>query len=96
MNTVTSQSVKFGQFDFDAATSELKRGGAAVKLQAQPAKVLGVLVSRAGALVTRQELQQAVGGDNFVEFDQGLNFWWCPSVSLMKLLSVYTISCRVC
>lgn len=74
MNTETSYEVKFGHFNFNLATGELKKNGASVKLQAQPAKVLGVLVNHAGALVTRQELQQAVWGDNFVEFDQGLNF----------------------
>jgi TolB-like protein/DNA-binding winged helix-turn-helix (wHTH) protein/Tfp pilus assembly protein PilF len=74
MDTPTSQRVKFGRFEFNPATGELKKAGVAVKLQAQPAKVLGLLIRRAGELVTRQELQQEVWGENFVEFDQGLNF----------------------
>lgn len=74
MNIPTVQQVQFGRFTFTLGTGELKKNGAPIKLQSQPAKVLGVLVSRAGELVTRQELQQAVWGDNFVEFDQGLNF----------------------
>lgn len=74
MSTRTVPQVQFGRFTFNPGTGELKKNGAPIKLQSQPAKVLGVLVSRAGELVTRQELQQAVWGDNFVEFDQGLNF----------------------
>lgn len=74
MSTQTVPQVQFGRFTFNPGTGELKKNGAPIKLQSQPAKVLGVLVSRAGELVTRQELQQAVWGDNFVEFDQGLNF----------------------
>lgn len=74
MKAATSHQVKFGLFDFNLATGELKKGGVAVKLQAQPAKVLGLLIHRAGELVTRHEIQQEVWGENFVEFDQGLNF----------------------
>lgn len=74
MTTPTIQQVQFGRFTFNPGTGELKKNGAPIKLQSQPGKVLGVLVSHAGELVTRQELQQAVWGDNFVEFDQGLNF----------------------
>ncbi len=74
MNIPMSQQVRFGLFDFNLATGELKKGGATVKLQTQPAKVLGLLIRRAGELVTRREIQQQVWGENFVEFDQGLNF----------------------
>jgi|CXWL01.1.fsa_nt_gi TolB-like protein/DNA-binding winged helix-turn-helix (wHTH) protein/Flp pilus assembly protein TadD len=66
--------VRFGPFHFNRATGELKRLDVRVKLQAQPARVLGILIDRAGSLVIRQELQRAVWGENVVEFDQGLNF----------------------
>ncbi|MCI0488482.1 MAG: winged helix-turn-helix domain-containing protein, partial [Blastocatellia bacterium] len=55
-------------------SGELIEAGQIVKLQAQPSKVLVFLVRRAGKLVTRAEIQQHVWGDNFVDFDQGLNF----------------------
>jgi TolB-like protein/DNA-binding winged helix-turn-helix (wHTH) protein len=46
-----------------------------VHLQQQPAKVLELLLRRAGELVTRDEIRAAVWGqDTFVNFDQGLNF----------------------
>lgn len=70
----TQRRVQFGLFDFNPDTGELRKAGEIIRLQAQPAKVLAVLLRHAGELVSRQELQQQVWGDNFVEFDQGLNF----------------------
>jgi TolB-like protein/DNA-binding winged helix-turn-helix (wHTH) protein/Tfp pilus assembly protein PilF len=66
---------KFRSFDLDAVAGELRSSGAIVKLQPQPLKVLILLVSRAGQLVTREEIRQEVWGDNtFVDFEHGLNF----------------------
>jgi len=67
--------VRFGLFEFDVATRELRREGALVRLQPQPAEVLAVLVGRAGEVVSREALRDAIwGGDTFVDFDRGLNF----------------------
>src|SRR5713226_5095260 len=56
-------------------TGELRRNGTSLKLQPQPAKVLALLVSRPGEIVTRQDLAQEVwGSETFVDFEQGLNF----------------------
>lgn len=66
---------RFGIFEFDAANQELRRDGMLVRLQSQPAQVLACLIGRAGAVVSREELRQAVwGSDTFVDFDRGLNF----------------------
>jgi DNA-binding winged helix-turn-helix (wHTH) protein/TolB-like protein len=66
---------RFGLFDFDPARGELRRDGEPVRLQAQPAQVLAVLLSNAGEVVTRDTLRQAVWGtETFVDFDRGLNF----------------------
>jgi DNA-binding winged helix-turn-helix (wHTH) protein/TolB-like protein len=68
-------AVRFGIFEFDPATRELRREGTPVRLQAQPAQVLAVLVARSGEVVTREELRQAVwGSETFVDFERGLNF----------------------
>jgi TolB-like protein/DNA-binding winged helix-turn-helix (wHTH) protein/Tfp pilus assembly protein PilF len=68
-------SVRFADFELDLRTGELRRRGATLKLQRQPAKVLSLLVSRAGEVVTRQELAQQVwGSETYVDFEQGLNF----------------------
>jgi TolB-like protein/DNA-binding winged helix-turn-helix (wHTH) protein len=67
--------VCFENFDLDLRTGELRRDGLSLNLPAQPAKILAVLVGRAGEVVTRAELAQQVWGDDtFVNFDQGLNF----------------------
>jgi DNA-binding winged helix-turn-helix (wHTH) protein/TolB-like protein len=67
--------VTFGIFDFDVESGELRRDGVAVRLQGQPTQVLAVLVRRAGEVVTREELRQAIwGSDTFVDFDRGLNY----------------------
>ncbi len=66
---------RFGSFDFDLPTRELRRNGIPVRLQAQPAQVLALLLSRAGEVVTREELRTSVwDADTFVDFDRGLNF----------------------
>jgi DNA-binding winged helix-turn-helix (wHTH) protein/TolB-like protein len=67
---------RFGPFTLDLENELLLRGGERVPLQPQPMKVLLLLGARAGELVTRQELQRAVWGEEtFVDFNQGLN--WC-------------------
>ena len=46
-----------------------------MRLQSQPARVLGCLLQHAGQIVSREELQREVWGEStFVDFDHGLNF----------------------
>jgi DNA-binding winged helix-turn-helix (wHTH) protein/TolB-like protein len=72
---MTRPRVRFGPFDFDAASGDLRRDGAPVRLQPQPAAVLAMLVAHAGDIVTRDELRRAIWGpETFVDFDRGLNF----------------------
>jgi len=67
--------IRFGLFDFDPATRELRREGVVVKLQSQPAQVLGLLLAAPGEVVSRESMRQALWGDKtFVDFDRGLNF----------------------
>lgn len=67
--------LRFGVFELDSRTGELRKSGALVRLQPQPLKVLALLAGRAGELVTREEIQQQVwGGETFVDFEQGLNY----------------------
>ena len=66
---------RFGLFELDGDSLDLRRQGQPVHLQAQPKQVLACLLRNAGRIVTREELQQAVWGDQtFVDFDRGLNF----------------------
>jgi TolB-like protein/DNA-binding winged helix-turn-helix (wHTH) protein/Tfp pilus assembly protein PilF len=66
--------VRFGVFEFDFSTRELRSNGRRVPLQSQPAQVLALLLSNAGRIVTRDELRAAIWStDTFVEFDTALN-----------------------
>ncbi len=72
---MTAGRFRFGLFELDAATCELRREGALVRLQSQPAQVLACLVARPGEVVSREELRKAIwGSETFVDFDRGLNF----------------------
>jgi TolB-like protein/DNA-binding winged helix-turn-helix (wHTH) protein/Tfp pilus assembly protein PilF len=67
--------VVFGDYEFDCHTGVLSHNGTTLALQPQPAKMLSVLVSRAGEVVTREELAEQVwGSDTHVDFEHGLNF----------------------
>ena len=68
-------TVRFGEFEFDSLAGELRRDGATTRLEPQPARVLALLVERAGGVVSREELQQRVwSADTFVDFERGLNY----------------------
>ncbi len=69
-----STRLRFGPFIFDPARGHLERDGIFVALQSQPARVLGLLVSRPGELVTRDELRREIWGGTWVDFNQGLNY----------------------
>src|SRR5690349_13856193 len=66
--------VRFGVFEMDVRTGELRKHGVRLKIQDQPFQVLQVLLERPGELVTREELQARIwSNDTFVDFDQSLN-----------------------
>ena len=67
-------TIRFGVFDLDLQTGELRRKGVKVALQEQPFRVLALLVAQPGELVTRDELRRALWAEAvFVDFDHGLN-----------------------
>jgi eukaryotic-like serine/threonine-protein kinase len=66
--------IRFGSFELDLKTRELRKRGIKIKLQDQPFDVLAVLLERPGQLVTREQLQARIwAGNTFVDFDRGLN-----------------------
>ena len=66
---------RFGEFELDSERGTLVRNGRRVRIQPQPLRVLTYLIDRAGAVVTRDDLRQAIWDQaTFVEFDQGLNY----------------------
>jgi TolB-like protein/Flp pilus assembly protein TadD len=67
--------IRFGDFEFNEQTLELRKQGAPIRVQQQPARVLAFLLNHQGTLVTRQQIQEAIwGNDTFVDFEQNLNF----------------------
>ena len=66
--------VRFGVFELDARSGELRSKGSRVKLQDQPLQVLLAVLEKPGQVVTREELRARLWpADTFVDFDHGLN-----------------------
>ena len=65
---------RFGTFEVNFQTGELRHAGQKVKLQEQPFQLLAALLERPGEIVTREELRSKLWPeDTFVDFDHGLN-----------------------
>jgi TolB-like protein/DNA-binding winged helix-turn-helix (wHTH) protein/thioredoxin-like negative regulator of GroEL len=65
---------RFGLFEADLNTSELRKSGVKIKLQEHPFQILALLLKHRGELVTREELRKELWpADTFVDFDVGLN-----------------------
>jgi Tol biopolymer transport system component/DNA-binding winged helix-turn-helix (wHTH) protein len=70
----TPKVVRFGTYEVDLRSGELRKNGLKVRLTGQPFQILAILLERPGELVTREELQKRLWpGDTFVDFDRGLN-----------------------
>ena len=66
---------KFGTFEFDTDSRELTKNGRAIALEPQPAKALALLLAKAGDVVSRDQLRDAVwGSDTHVDFDRGIAY----------------------
>jgi TolB-like protein/DNA-binding winged helix-turn-helix (wHTH) protein/Flp pilus assembly protein TadD len=66
--------VRFGVYEVDLRSAELRKHGLRIKLQARPFKVLATLLLGGGEVVTREELRKELWpADTFVDFDHGIN-----------------------
>ncbi len=69
-----SRTIRFGVFEADLHSGEVRKSGNRVKLQDQPFKVLQILLERPGSLVTREELQSRIWPDeSYGDFDHAVN-----------------------
>jgi DNA-binding winged helix-turn-helix (wHTH) protein len=67
--------LRFGAFELDAASGELRKSGVPIKLRLQAVQVLLMLAERAGHIVTREEIRERLWSDNtFVDFERSINF----------------------
>jgi DNA-binding winged helix-turn-helix (wHTH) protein len=74
LRTDSATLLRFEGFELDVRTRELRRDGRSVKLQDLPVKLLMLLASRPGELVTREEIERGLWGeDQFVDFEHGIN-----------------------
>jgi Tol biopolymer transport system component/DNA-binding winged helix-turn-helix (wHTH) protein len=72
--TAPTHVVRFGVFEVDLHTGELRKQGLKIKLQEQPFQVLAMLLERPGEVVTREEIQQKLWPeDTFVDFEHSIN-----------------------
>src|SRR6266566_4127592 len=68
------RSVRFGPFEVDLCSGELRKEGVKIKLQEQQLRLLALLLECPGQVVSRDELRQKLWpADTFVGFDDGLN-----------------------
>jgi len=65
--------VRFGVFEVDLRSGELRKAGVKLKIVGQPFQVLTILLEHAGEVVTREELQKQLWPDTFVDADHNLN-----------------------
>ena len=70
----SSSTARFGVFELDLASGELRKSGVKVRLQEQPFQVLKTLAEKPGEVVSREELQERLWPDEtFVDFEDGLS-----------------------
>ncbi len=73
-DTQPARRFRFGAFEADAASGELRRQGMRIKLNAQPFQVLLLLLERPGVLLTREEISKELWPDGtFVDYEHGVN-----------------------
>jgi cholera toxin transcriptional activator len=65
---------RFGVFEADAATGELRRQGIRIKLNVQPFRVLLMLLERPGEVLTREQISRELWPEGtFVDYEHGVN-----------------------
>jgi DNA-binding winged helix-turn-helix (wHTH) protein len=65
---------RFGVFEVDSVTGELRRKGVRLKLHSQPFQILFMLLERPGEMLTREEICRELWPDGtFVDYEHGVN-----------------------
>lgn len=72
--THVTHVLRFGVFQIDLRTGELRKSGVKIRLQEQPFQILAMLLERPGEVVSREDLRKKLWAEEtFVDFDHGLN-----------------------
>jgi Tol biopolymer transport system component/DNA-binding winged helix-turn-helix (wHTH) protein len=72
-NRPAPRVIRFGSFELDLEACELRKSGLRLKFAGQPFQVLAILLENPGQVVTREQLQQRLWPDTFVDVDHSLN-----------------------
>jgi DNA-binding winged helix-turn-helix (wHTH) protein len=64
---------RFGIFEIDSRTGDLRKHGIRIALQEKPAQILHALIAQPGQVVSRDELRRNLWKDSFVDFDHSIN-----------------------
>ena len=79
--------LRFGTYEVDPNSGELRKGGVRIKVQQQPLRLLEILLEHPGEVVTREELRTRIWpNESFGDFDRAVN------VSIAKLRSALSDS----
>ena len=74
MSSRPSCNIRFGPFELDVRSAELRNGGTRVRLPDQPFQILLMLLERPGDLISREEIRSKLwSGTTVVEFDHSIN-----------------------
>jgi DNA-binding winged helix-turn-helix (wHTH) protein len=70
---VTSPLVRFGTFEVNLVSRELRKRGMRIRIEEKPLQILEMLLDTPGQVVSRRALQEKLWLDTFVSYEHGLN-----------------------
>jgi cholera toxin transcriptional activator len=70
---IASPVVRFGTFEVNLVSRELRKQGMRIRLEEKPFQILETLLESPGQVVSRQALQEKLWLDTFVSYEHGLN-----------------------
>ena len=74
MDSRQAERYRFGVFEADAATGELRKQGIRLRVNVQPFQVLLMLLRRPGEVLTREEISRELWPNGtFVDYEHGVN-----------------------
>ncbi len=74
MANATHKLLRFGVFELNLDTEEVRKSGTIMKLAPQPFRLLALLATHSGQIVAREEIQEQLWGqETYVDFEQGMN-----------------------
>lgn len=74
MTIRTSSPLRFGLYEFDPGSGELRKRGLVVRLSPQAKALLRIFVEAPNGMLSREEIQRRLWpGNTFVDFEHGVN-----------------------